>query len=75
MDNKEKRNLMKAYRVRAGLSQEKLAEILGVARNTIVYYESKPWSISLETFNELVGIYGESFRDDFFANKLYKKDN
>lgn len=75
MDAKEKRNFMKASRVRAGLSQEKLAEILGVARNTIVYYESKPWSISLETFNKLVNLYGATFRDDFFANKLYKKDN
>jgi len=75
MNLQEKRNLMKSYRVKAGLSQEKLAEKLGVARNTIVYYESKPWSLSLDTFNELVNIYGESFREDFFANKLYKKVN
>ena len=64
---------MKSFRVKAGLSQEKTAELLGIARNTLVYYEKKPYSIPLETFLEMINIYGEDFRDVFIAEKLYKR--
>lgn len=71
----EAQRFMKASRVMAGLTQEEVAEKLGVARNTIVYYENNPWSISLEKFVLLKELYGQKFADDFFNQKIYKKYN
>ena len=75
MELKEAQRFMKAARVRAGYSQEKIAEILGVARNTVVYYEKKPGSLPLECFVILSDLYGEDFTNTFIAEKLYHKYN
>lgn len=73
MEAQEKRNFMKSYRVRAGLSQEQAAEILGVSRNTLVYYEQNPYSMSLEAWIKMCEAYGEEFSVNFIAQKLYEK--
>ena len=73
MNAQEKRNFMKSYRVRAGLSQEQAAEILGVSRNTLVYYEQYPYSMSLEAWVKMCEAYGEEFSVNFIAQKLYEK--
>ena len=39
---------MKEYRARAGLTQEKLAEIVGVRRETIIYLEKGKYNPSLK---------------------------
>lgn len=73
MDTIDKRNFMKSYRVRAGLSQERAAEILGVSRQTLAYYEEKPYSMSLESWVKMCEAYGEDFSVNFIAQKLYEK--
>jgi putative transcriptional regulator len=39
---------MKEYRTRLGLTQEKLAEIVGVRRETIIYLEKGKYNPSLK---------------------------
>ena len=39
---------MKEYRVRLGLTQEKLAEIVGVRRETIIFLEKGKYNPSLK---------------------------
>jgi putative transcriptional regulator len=39
---------MKEYRARAGLTQEKLAEIVGVRRETIIFLEKGKYNPSLK---------------------------
>ena len=73
MDAKERRNLMKSFRVRAGFSQEQAAEKLGIARNTLVYYEQYPYSMSIDAFVKMQELYGEEFTNVYMAQKLYKK--
>lgn len=73
MNAKEKRNLMKSFRVRAGYSQEQAAEKLGVARNTLVYYEKHPYSMSIEAFLGMQELYGEEFTNIYMEQKLYEK--
>ena len=75
MDKQEIRNLMKSFRVRAGLSQEQVAEKLGISRNTLVYYEMKPYAMPIEMFVILTDLYGEDFANVYMAQKLYKKYN
>lgn len=73
MNAKEKRNAMKSYRVRAGLSQEKAAELIGVSRQTLCYYEMYPYSMSVESFIRMQEAYGEDFTNFYIGQKLYKK--
>jgi putative transcriptional regulator len=42
------KNRMKEYRARLGLTQEKLAEIVGVRRETIIYLEKGKYNPSLK---------------------------
>lgn len=69
----EKSNIMRAYRVRAGLSQEKAAELLGIARNTLCYYEQRPYSIPINVFVGMKEIYGDDFAEIYMEQKLYEK--
>jgi DNA-binding XRE family transcriptional regulator len=73
MNAKEKTSFMKASRVRVGLSQEKAAELIGVSRQTLSYYEAYPYSMSMESFAKMKELYGEEFANIYFAEKLYKK--
>ena len=75
MERNEVQRFMKASRVRAGYSQEQVAERLGVARNTVVYYERRPWTIPLESFLIMKDLYGDDFANVFMAEKLYHKYN
>lgn len=73
MNAKEKRNFMKSYRVRAGLTQEQAAELLGVSRQTLCYYETYPYSMSMSSWIKMCEAYGEEFSVNFIAQKLYEK--
>ena len=42
------KNRMKEHRTRLGLTQEKLAEIVGVRRETIIYLEKGKYNPSLK---------------------------
>jgi putative transcriptional regulator len=42
------KTLMKEYRARLGLTQEKLAEIVGVRRETIIFLEKGKYNPSLK---------------------------
>jgi putative transcriptional regulator len=42
------KNRMKEYRARLGLTQEKLAEIVGVRRETIIFLEKGKYNPSLK---------------------------
>lgn len=46
-------NNIKQYRIKLGLSQEKLSEILDVHRNTIAMLESQQRGISMELLEKL----------------------
>lgn len=75
MEKQEARNLMKSFRVRKGLTQEKAAELLGIARNTLVYYEIHPYSMPIGMFVAMSELYGEEFTNSYMAQKLYKVEN
>ena len=72
MSENEVKNLMKSFRVKAGYSQEKLAKVLGISRQTLIDYEKKPGKMTIETFGKLKEIYGNDFETIFFEKKLYK---
>jgi putative transcriptional regulator len=47
---------MKEYRVRLGLTQEKLAEAVGVRRETIIYLEKGKYNPSLKLAHDIARI-------------------
>lgn len=49
-------NNMKSYRVRAGYSQDEMADLLGVSRATYCDYEVNPQKVKIETYNKISDI-------------------
>jgi len=56
---------MKEYRARLGLTQEKLAEIVGVRRETIIFLEQGKYNPSLKLAYGIARALGASIEDVF----------
>ncbi len=56
--NVTRHKYLKAWRKNIGFSQEKLAELLGVAQPTIARWESGQMAIDEKTFRAIAGLYG-----------------
>lgn len=65
---------LKAARVNAGLSQEELADKLGVHRQTIANFEREPEKISIKIAVELCDILGIGINEIFFSSNLQNVD-
>ena len=59
------RTLMKEYRARAGLTQEKLAEIVGVRRETIIFLEKGKYNPSLKLARNIARTLGAGIEEIF----------
>jgi len=59
---------MKEYRARAGLTQEKLAEIVGVRRETIIYLEKGKYNPSLKLAYSIARALEAGIEDIFILN-------
>jgi len=58
---------LKVARVGAGLSQETVAEMLGISRQTFNNYENNPYALSFSLFVKLASIYRIDVRSFFLA--------
>jgi putative transcriptional regulator len=56
---------MKEYRAGLGLTQEKLAEIVGVRRETIIYLEKGKYNPSLKLAHDIATILKARIEDIF----------
>ena len=56
---------MKEYRNRLGLTQEKLAETVGVRRETIIFLEQGKYNPSLKLAHDIARTLGASIEDIF----------
>lgn len=57
---------LKAARVNAGLTQEEVAKVLNISRNTITSYEAYRSKPDIETAQKLAALYGMSVDDIIF---------
>jgi putative transcriptional regulator len=62
------KNRMKEYRARLGLTQEKLAEIVGVRRETIIYLEKGKYNPSLKLAYTIARALEASIEDAFILD-------
>ena len=62
------KNRMKEYRTRLGLTQEKLAEIVGVRRETIIYLEKGNYNPSLKLAYTIARALEASIEDIFILD-------
>lgn len=58
-------NNIKSYRAKMGYTQEKMAELLGVTRQTYNDYEINPEKVKLETFKKIACILNCKLSDFF----------
>lgn len=49
-------NNIKSYRVRAGYTQDKISELLGIARVTYCDYEVNPQKVKVETLQQIADV-------------------
>ncbi len=59
------KTLIKDYRTRLGLTQEKLAELVGVRRETIIYLEQGKYNPSLRLAHDVARILHGQIEDIF----------
>ncbi len=59
---------MKEYRARLGLTQEKLAEIVGVRRETIIFLEKGKYNPSLKLAHNIARALEVGIEDIFILN-------
>jgi len=62
------KNRMKEYRARLSLTQEKLAEIVGVRRETIIYLEKGNYNPSLKLAYTIARALEASIEDIFILD-------
>ncbi|MBN1691727.1 MAG: helix-turn-helix transcriptional regulator [Dehalococcoidia bacterium] len=62
------RTRMKEYRARLGLTQEKLAEIVGVRRETIIFLEKGKYNPSLKLAYGIACALGAGIEDIFILD-------
>ena len=59
------KTLIKEYRAQAGLTQEKLADIVGVRRETIIFLEKGKYNPSLKLAHDIARALGAGIEDIF----------
>ncbi|MFC1846130.1 helix-turn-helix transcriptional regulator [Chloroflexota bacterium] len=59
---------MKEYRARLGLTQEKLAEIVGVRRETIIFLEKGKYNPSLKLAHDIARVLKAGIEDIFILD-------
>jgi putative transcriptional regulator len=59
-------NHMRVFRAKNGLTQEKLAELVGVTRTTINFVENERWIPSAHLALKIARVFGAPFEDVFF---------
>jgi len=59
---------MKEYRARLGLTQEKLAEMVGVRRETIIFLEQGKYNPSLKLAYGIARVLGATIEDIFILD-------
>jgi putative transcriptional regulator len=62
------KTLMKEYRARQGITQEKLAEIVGVRRETIIFLEQGKYNPSLRLAYNIARALDARIEDIFILN-------
>jgi putative transcriptional regulator len=62
------KTLMKEYRARQGITQEKLAEIVGVRRETIIFLEQGKYNPSLRLAYNIARALDACIEDIFILN-------
>lgn len=68
LDIEALKNNLKGYRVRKGLSQEELADLLEVSVSTVKNWEKCPHKMTFEKLAILAKHYGVSVNDFFVAH-------
>jgi len=63
-------NNIKSYRVRLGLTQDNLADLLGVSRITYCDYEVNPQKVKVETLQQIADILKCNLSDFFVENNV-----
>ena len=56
---------LKASRISVGLTQEQVADLLGVTRATFNSYENNPGNVAISVFQKLANIYKLNVSDFF----------
>lgn len=64
---------IKAARVNAGMTQQDLAEKMGVHRMTVASWESNPASMQIKEAEQLCSILGVAFSQIFFGDCSTKR--
>lgn len=67
-------NNLKSYRVRAGYTQEKMAELLGISRITYCDYEVNPQRMKIELYQEIADILNCNLADFFIIQNVAKSN-
>jgi len=63
-------NNLKSYRARIGYTQDKMAELLGVSRNTYCEYEVNPQKVKVETLQQIADILKCKLSDFFVVHNV-----
>ena len=63
-------NNLKSYRTRLGYTQEKMAKILDISRNTYCDYEVNPQKLKIETLQDIADILRCDLADFFVQIKV-----
>lgn len=67
-------NNLKSYRVRAGLSQDEMADKLGISRATYCDYEVNPQRVRIEIYKRISDIVGCKLSDFFVELNVTNSD-
>lgn len=63
-------NNLKSFRVRAGYTQEEMAELLSITRNTYCDYEVNPQKVKVETLQMIADRLNCKLSDFFVENNV-----
>lgn len=63
------KTLIKEYRAKTGLTQERLAEIVGVRRETIIYLEKGKYNPSLKLAHSIARALGVRIEEIFIMDE------
>lgn len=65
-------NNLKSYRARAGYTQDKMAELLGISRVTYCDYELNPQRMKIELYQQIAELLNCELSDFFIIQKVTK---
>ena len=68
-------NNIRSYRIRAGLKQYEVANILGVSRTTYNDYEVNPKKLKIETLEKMATIFNCKIADFFIVSNVTESNN